>query len=68
MERAKGQHSPQFVVTDFSLGRQGFTGSCNFAPGGREEQRRSPHMIEDRKIAIVYAIRPCACSTICTSG
>ena len=47
----------KFVVTDFSLPTaKVFTGSCNFAVSG--EQGNGDHliMIEDRKIAIGYAV------------
>src|SRR6185436_10659524 len=47
----------KFIVTDFSLPTaKVFTGSCNFAPGGEESNGDHLIMIEDRKIAIAYAI------------
>jgi hypothetical protein len=47
----------KFVVTDFSLpSAKVFTGSSNLAPSGEEKNGDHLIMIEDRKIAIGYAI------------
>ena len=47
----------KFVVTDFSLpSAKVFTGSSNLAPSGEEGNGDQLIMIEDRKIAIGYAI------------
>jgi phosphatidylserine/phosphatidylglycerophosphate/cardiolipin synthase-like enzyme len=47
----------KFVVTDFSLSNaKVFTGSSNLAPSGEEGNGDQLIMIEDRKIAICYAI------------
>jgi phosphatidylserine/phosphatidylglycerophosphate/cardiolipin synthase-like enzyme len=47
----------KFVVTDFNLpGAKVFTGSSNLAKGGEEGNGDQLIMIEDRKIAVAYAI------------
>jgi hypothetical protein len=47
----------KFVVTDFSLpSAKVFTGSSNLAPSGEKGNGDNMIMIEDRKIAIAYAI------------
>jgi len=47
----------KFLVTDFSLSTaKVFTGSCNFAPGGEAGNGDHLILIEDRKVAIGYAI------------
>jgi phosphatidylserine/phosphatidylglycerophosphate/cardiolipin synthase-like enzyme len=47
----------KFVVTDFSLpSAKVFTGSSNLAPNGEEGNGDHLIMIEDRKIALAYAI------------
>jgi phosphatidylserine/phosphatidylglycerophosphate/cardiolipin synthase-like enzyme len=47
----------KFVVTDFNLpGAKVFTGSSNLAPNGEEGNGDHLILIEDRKIAIGYAI------------
>ncbi len=47
----------KFVVTDFNLPTaKVFTGSSNLAPGGEEGNGDHLIMIEDRKVATVYAI------------
>jgi phospholipase D-like protein len=47
----------KFVVTDFSLpSAKVFTGSSNLSPSGEKGNGDSLLMIEDRKIAVAYAI------------
>lgn len=47
----------KFVVTDFNLPTaKVFTGSCNFSKAGEEGNGDHLIMIEDRKVALAYAI------------